>query len=184
MALATLSATACADGFDDPVETEVGDAELCEDVATWESDWVAWEDDLVRELNAARAQPLACGDEAQMRQRALAVVPELVCAARVQARELAEVGELTHAGPAGNYVSRSAAAGYAGVPTAELLAIDVNAPPRVAARWIAEAESCRALLGPPASAAESRPFSDEVGVGLYRDADEIPHWVVALGQAR
>ena len=82
----TLGATACSDGFDDPVETEVGDTELCDEVRTWEMDWVAWEADLLRELNAARAEPASCGDVPQMRQRALRAVPQLTCAARVQAR--------------------------------------------------------------------------------------------------
>lgn len=183
--MAVIPLTACGEGFEDPVETEVGDAEICDRVRTWESDWVAWEEDLLRELDAARAQKLSCDGVVQKRQRALFLVPELTCAARLQARELAQLGELSHAGPGGDFVGRLDVAGYEGVPTAELLAIDIEPPAKAAARWLDDPESCSAVLGPSDEDEQARPFADEVGVALYRDErDQIAHWVVALGQNR
>lgn len=185
LSIALTGVAACGDAFEDPVETEVGEAEICDRVRTWESDWVAWEADMLRELDAARAQKLSCDGAVQKRQRALFLIPELTCAARLQAQELAELGELSHAGPGGDYVGRLDVSGYEGVPTAELLAIDVELPEKAVARWVEDPEACSALLGPSDEAEQSRAYADEVGVALYRDdRDQIAHWVVALGQRR
>ena len=82
-------------------------------------------------------------------------------------------------------MGRADVAGYEGVPTAELLAIDVDTPAKVVDRWLSKPDACSAILGPADDAVESQAYADEVGVALYRDpGDQRPHWVVALGQNR
>jgi uncharacterized protein YkwD len=139
-------AAAAACGFAEPVTDDVGDAEYCEDVAEWEGDWAELEDELVREVDAVRATGGACGQLEIDADVELDRIPELRCAARRQARDMARQRELTHEGvDATDFPERAHLAGYGGIPRAELLAVAIEDPAEVVARWLASEEHCEVV---------------------------------------
>lgn len=109
----------------------------------------------------------------------LEVAPELRCAARLHAsdlaEDLAEGGDLSHAGVQGSSPQqRMQEAGYAAIPVHELLAGDFEDPGQVLEAWLALPEYCEALYDPAI---------DDVGVGHGISASgEATAWVLVTGR--
>lgn len=154
---------------------DVGEAAYCEDVAEWEGDWSALEIDLVQEVNAARGAGGECGDESFDFIVELDLSPELRCAARKQARDMARQRELVHRGLDGSeFLQRADQAEYAGIPRAELLAVGWADAPATIDAWRGSDVHCPQL--------HQRDFH-EVGAGVFRTQNTL-WWVLTLGTRR
>jgi hypothetical protein len=172
--LLVLLSTACT-GFDDPVTDDVGEAAICDDVATWEREWSELEADLAAEIGQLRGGGGECGDRVFDGGQIVPVhVPALRCAARIHARDMGERGVLSHQGSDGSdVVERITAAGYEGVPRGQLIAAGELDPAAVVQSWMADDGQCEALF--------DRRLKD-IGVGLWREGpSEHPYWVLTFG---
>lgn len=162
-------------GFVDPVTDDVGEASYCEDVAEWEGDWSELELDLIQEINAARGVGGECDDVDIKPDVILDLSPELRCAARKQARDMARQGELSHTGnDSSDFPERAAQADYEGIPRAEILAVGYGDAPAVFDQWVASEEHCPVVYDRE---------NDEVGAGVFQTQDTL-WWVLTLGTRR
>lgn len=162
-------------GFEDPVVDNVGDAAYCEDVAEWEGDWSALEVDLIQEVNAARGAGGECGDTKFDFTVELDLSPQLRCAARKQARDMARQRELDHRGLDGSdFLQRADMAEYEGIPRAQLLAVGWADAPATVDQWRASGPHCPEL--------HQRDYH-EVGAGVFQTQDTL-WWVLTLGSRR
>lgn len=163
--------------IDEVREDDVGEAPGCRAAALWPHDWGAREDELLAEINFARAVGATCGDRERPPVPDLLVAPALRCAARRHAVDQAEAGDLSHEGTDGSDTfSRVDLAQYPGVPTHELLAGDFLDPEAVVEAWLASPEECDALLDASAT---------ELGPGFARSQDGgATAWVLLVGEAR
>ena len=171
----TAALTACSSGFDDPVSVDVGDAEICVSVAVSEREWTDFEEAMVAKIGQLRGEGGTCGQDEFGPDGVVAVhIPELRCAARLHARDIAERGTLTHIGSDGsNPIDRIAAAGYVGIPRGQIIAAGQLDPEGAIEQWLADKTQCGALRDAKLK---------DVGVGLVRDGvDEHPYWVVTFG---
>lgn len=162
-------------GFDDPVVDDVGDAAICISVETWESEWSVLEQELAEEIGKLRGAGGQCADEDFAGGQVVAVHnPNLRCAARLHARDMAEQGSLTHDGSDGSdAVARIDEAGYAGTARGQVIAAGELDPRAVVDAWLADPTQCAAL--------RDRELKD-VGVGLWREgASRHPYWVLTFG---
>lgn len=154
---------------------DVGEAAYCEDVAEWEGDWSILELDLIQEVNAARGAGGSCGDEEFDFVVELDLSPELRCAARQQARDMARQRELVHEGLDGTeFLQRADMAEYAGIPRSELLAVGWADAPAAVDAWRASETHCVEL--------HQRDYH-EVGAGVFQTQDTF-WWVLTLGTRR
>lgn len=152
-------------GFVDPVTDDVGEASYCEDVAEWEGDWSELELDLIQEVNAARGLGGECDGDDIKPDVILDLAPELRCAARKQARDMARQGELGHVGSdSSEFPERAADAGYAGIPRAEILAVGFGDAPAVFDQWVTSEEHCPVVYDRD---------NDEVGAGVFQTQDTL-----------
>ncbi len=177
LASVSLSLTGCLE-FQEPVEDELGDADRCAALETWEGDWSRLEQDMVLAVSALRGMGGQCGDaEPFGRAPAVVHVPELRCAAREHAAFLARKGRLSHLGSNDrDTATRLYDAGYTGIPRGELIARGELDPEAVIAAWLEDEDSCNALL--------DREL-DEVGAGLrVKATGDVPYWVLTLGTRR
>lgn len=176
LALAASLSWSCAN-FEDPAYDELGDAQRCAYFVKTEASWSALEVDMVATISARRGEGGSCGEQV-MSPNAIAVAlsPELRCAAREQSRVLAHNRRLDHVGSEDReLVERFYDAGYEGIPRAELLHRFEWDPEQVVDAWLGDPESCRALLDREV---------DEIGVGLFALRGSKPYWVVTLGTRR
>ena len=153
---------------------DVGDAPACEGVASWPVDATAAEGDLFLALNQLRARGGSCGNTDLPPALDLALSPELRCAARLQARDMAEHARLSHEGSDGSVaVERAALAGYDDLARYELLALDYDTVGGVLDAWLLDPEHCAALL---------ETGLDHAGPGSVQDPDSgVIAWVLLLG---
>ena len=174
-----LCLPACSEGLVDPVETDVGEAEACADVRTWERNWTERERELVAAINGARGAGQTCvAGEIVDPRRGLLDTPELRCMARLHADYMSGENSLREEGRGGlGLGGRAVEAGFGGIVVAEIRAADSSDPEVFAADILRPGtETCGLVNG-------SGP--DRVGVGLYReDVDGQAWWsvVVAVGE--
>ncbi len=165
-----LAAAACAS--EPTLERDVGPAEACEAYAVWPEDATLAEDALVERLVRLRAEGLSCVGPEPLPD--LTAVPELRCAARRHALDLAERKTLSPEGADGSTpLSRAAEAGYDGRPYAELRAADFRAASEVTDALLADEAHCAAL---------SDPRVTDLAAGARRSDDgRFIAWVILLG---
>lgn len=168
-------ATGCV--IDELDEAEVGDAPSCEAAQLWPEPYAELETALAARIDQARRQGYDCGDGSDNPVAELELVPELHCAARLQATYIAEHSGLSHDGEDDSTpLSRTNLAGYDGLLRYELLARDFVASQPLLDAWLAEPQQCAALLDGDVA---------ELGVGHSRNADgDATGWVVVLGERR
>jgi uncharacterized protein YkwD len=156
---------------------DVGEAEACEDVATWTAEAAGAETALLEAVNRARLLGAMCGEDYMPPQLELELVPELRCAARIHAKDLSRTGELTHEGSDGrSTLERVAEAGYPDFPRHELLAADYLLAQEVVDAWMAEPDHCRAILDGDI---------EHAGPGAHEQADGSRiAWVLVTGEPR
>jgi uncharacterized protein YkwD len=158
-------------------EDEVGESPRCEAAHFWPREFAEREDTLLELLNDIRLEGGMCGATLQNPVDAVALSPELKCAARLHAVDIATTGTLGHRGSDGSDTqARVDAALYDNIPSAELLAADFTDPERVLEAWAESPEHCEEVF---------RARSDEVGIGYGENEDgDAAAWVVVFGELR
>jgi uncharacterized protein YkwD len=158
-------------------EDPVGEAAACEAARRWPRAYAEREDELLDLVNEVRAGGGTCGEALQNPVPDLELSPELRCAARVHATDLAESGGLEHEGSDGSTtLSRVDRAQYDGIPKHELLAADFLDPQAVLAAWLGDPSHCEPLFDPTI---------DAFGVGHAMSANEdAAAWVLLTGENR
>jgi uncharacterized protein YkwD len=166
-------------GLDELVDTDLGDAKTCAGLATWPADSAAHEEELAGLVTKLRVAGTMCGEEMAPATGELELVPELRCAARWHAGDLAraETDELSYDGSDGSTSqSRANLSGYGGEPRYEILAADFLDAEEVLQAWIDDPQHCTYLM--------DRSL-DHLGVGHApsRDRDRV-YWVLVMGEER
>ena len=163
--------------IDEVEDYDVGHARFCEAATPWPSEYGDLEQGLRERVDTLRRQGRTCGEVRHNPVATPELVPELRCAARVQATWLAEHSGLSHDGfDDTSALSRAALAGYRGSLRYELLARDFSGPGATLEAWLESDEYCTALF--------DRTIVD-IGIGHSRSADGgAAGWVVMLGEQR
>ena len=170
-----LLVTGCA--IDVVGKDEVGESRRCEAAQWWPHDFTAKEDDLLELFNDARVMGGMCGETEHSPVDAVSLSPELRCAARLHATDIATTQNLSHTGSDGlGTVARVDATLYDNIPSAELLAADYARADEVIDAWLASEEHCNEVF---------RGRTDEIGVGYGENEDGgAAAWVVVVGELR
>jgi uncharacterized protein YkwD len=164
--------------IDELREDDVGDAPMCAAAQAWPSDYAELEDALFDAIGDVREVGGVCGEEPSDPVARLLSSPELRCAARIHATDLAAtLGELQHQGSDGSSpLSRANLAGYPGIVRHELLAADFVDAEAVLATWLASGPHCTALFDKGIA---------EGAIGHSRDHDGgRTAWVLLTGELR
>jgi uncharacterized protein YkwD len=157
--------------------TDLGEAPRCADVSVWPADSAQEELELLELVLDLRGRGTTCGDDDVGGVGPLEDVPELRCAARQLAGDLARRGDLGHDGSDGSTtLSRVNLAGYTGITRHEMLAADYTTAEDTLAGLAADPEHCRFLMDKAL---------DHAGVGhaTSREGDRIV-WVLVTGEER
>jgi uncharacterized protein YkwD len=173
--LAAALASACVIDELDPAD--VGDEPFCAAAHEWPERYAELEDALAARIDRVRRQGHDCGEQHHNPVAELELVPELHCAARLQATFIAEHAGLEHTGADGSTsLSRTNLAGYDGLLRYELLARDYVASQPLLDAWLDDPKQCAALLDSNVA---------ELGVGHSRNEHgDATGWVVVLGERR
>lgn len=166
-------ATGCVDGR--PLEVRyLGRSESCVPYMEWPADETSLEDTTVEILNRRRGLGTTCADASGNRP-ALESAPELRCAARMLARDMAERGRVSPVDGDGNdAAARAEVAGSEQLVLGELRARAFDSVDAVLDAWAEAPETC-ALLDDPSAVS--------VGVGAFSISAQDPlYWVVILGR--
>lgn len=163
--------------IDELTETDVGDERYCAGAARWPNDYAALEDDLVDEIDDLRRRGATCGEVRYNPVAPLEVVPELHCAARLHATDLAKAKTVGPDGSDGSTpLSRANLSGYDGIPRYEMTAANFTHANDVLDTWLEEPVHCAALL--------DRKLR-HLGVGHSKNAKgDATATVVSLGEPR
>ncbi len=155
--------------------------EICAPVVgEWDAVCEIWEGQLIEDINARRAAGATCGAQGALPPApALVVSPNLECAARLNSKEIIEVGDLeAQAATKPTALIRAQLAGYEDIKVGEHVATNY-AVDRVVNTWMESEVSCANLMDPGYA---------EIGAGCY----QIPNadiatvslflaWTVQLG---
>lgn len=134
---------------------------------------VQLEQELGELINEARRRGAVCGDHERVEAGALALSPELACAARAHAGAMAAGGFFSHVDLEGLRSSeRAARQGFHGL-VAEDLAWGQGTPGEVVDSWLLSPGHCRALMSTHHSL---------FGVGHAEGARGKPFWVLLVGE--
>ena len=157
------------------VETYLGLAPECVAISFWPADETALELALVESLNTTRAEAAGCDGGSLPAQRALVMDPELRCAARRSARDMAGRGRLSLIDSDGNDPSqRAALAGAPHLVLGELQARDLDAVDATIQAWLSAPETCALLRDVDAR---------YVGVGTWSASSADPlYWAVSIAR--
>lgn len=144
---------------DAPNETaDVPGNAYCAAVVDWDAGWSAFEEDVLRLVNARRAEGAVCGGQGRFDPAGpLAMNAALRCAARVHAADMGARQYFDHVNPEGeNPGDRLARAGYAASTWGENIALGYPSPEAVVAGWMASDGHCANIM---------RAAFSEIGVG-------------------
>jgi uncharacterized protein YkwD len=174
-AVALFATVAC--GLPELDATDLGDAARCAEVSAWPAESAEEEDALAERVLDLRGRGTTCGDDEVAGVGPLEVVPELRCAARQLAGDLARRDDLDHDGSDGaTPLARVNHAGYTGITRHEMLAADFTTADDTLAGLADDPAHCRFLMDKTL---------DHMGVGhaQSREGDRIV-WVVVTGEER
>lgn len=148
---------------------EVPASSHCAEVANWDPAWTAWEDEVLRLTNEARAVGHNCDSEGNFGPTTpLTTNPELRCAARLHSRDMIQNGYFDHDSRDGrDPFDRMMQAGYSGGTMAENIASGQTSPAAVVQEWLDSDGHCSNIMSPA---------FDELGVGYYYAPGSNP-WV-------
>jgi uncharacterized protein YkwD len=180
IALHVLAFGACGDALfgDDFVAPDLSDIESCEDVADWDPDWVAFENDVLTLVNQARARGHDCDREGAFgKTSALSGNARLTCAARVHSAYMAETGEFSHTeGRNGSQpADRVDTAGYSWGFVGENIAAGQRSPEEVVAGWLESDGHCANIMSPN---------FEHLGVGYALGGQGTPYWTQVFARPR
>jgi uncharacterized protein YkwD len=158
-------------------EDDVGESRRCEAAKWWPHDFAAKEDELLELINDERVKGGKCGDVEHNPVDAVLPSPEIKCAARLHAVDLATTERLGHVGSDGlGTIARVDASLYENIPTAELLGADYARADETLDAWLDSPEHCTEIY---------RARTDEIGIGYGENEDGgAAAWVVVFGEIR
>ena len=174
-AIAVACTTAC--GLT-PIDTvEVGDAPICAGAENWPTGNTSLEEDLRRLISEVRNTGASCADEELPGVVDLTVIPELHCAARLDATVRVETEDIEQVSEVVTPVfARVNLAGYDGVVRHQILAADFFDAQSLLDAWLDSEGHCRALLDEDL---------EHIGIGHSRtEQDSRSVWVVLTGHDR
>jgi uncharacterized protein YkwD len=152
--------------------------EHCAATASWDPAWAAYEDEVLRLSNAARAAGHNCDTEGNFGPTTpLTMNANLRCAARLYSKDMADTGNFSHTGADGSTVtSRIQAAGYKSKRTwGENIALGQQTPADVVQGWLDSDGHCSNIMNPAYK---------EIGVGYYpkkSGSRTSPYWTQDFG---
>ena len=170
-----LGVAAC--GLPELSTEDLGDAPRCVDVSVWPAASADDEIELGELVLELRGRGTTCGDDELAGVGPLEVVPELRCAARQLAGDLARRDDVSHEGSDGSTtLSRVAQSGYEGITRHEMIAIDFGTAEEARDALSEDPDHCRFVMDKNL---------DHIGVGqaFSAEGDRVA-WVVLTGEER
>jgi uncharacterized protein YkwD len=149
----------------DPAAEAVPSTDLCEAVADWDPEWVAFEEEVLVLVNEFRSQSADCGVEGEFAPAApLTMNPILRCSARLHSLDMYERDYFDHDTPDGvDPFERMAEAGFVGSGGGENIALGQSTPEEVMAAWMDSDGHCANIM---------RAAFDTIGVGYHPGAGQ------------
>ncbi|MEM6996054.1 MAG: CAP domain-containing protein [Myxococcota bacterium] len=174
---AVLLATSSACGLTELGVDEVGEAPQCDGARTWPIEFAELELALADAIADVRDTGTMCGDEEFKGVADLTIVPELRCAARLDATVRAETDDIDQqSAQVTSAFARVNLSGYDGIVRHQLIAADFFSATELFAAWAASPEHCAAMLDKDLA---------HVGIGHSRTADDARSvFVVLTGEER
>jgi uncharacterized protein YkwD len=161
LALLAPSLTACANEDDG----------YCAMQEHWPKGWIEYEAEVYDLVNQRRSEGARCDGAYHPPVPTLRADPELRCAGRVHAADMARRGYFSHDNPEGeNFVDRVFQTDYMGTPTGENIAYGLAPPEVVMAAWMDSPGHCRNIMSPHHTA---------IGVGYFGQHD---YWAKVMGR--
>lgn len=187
--LLPLAASCGFDLFDDspPLGEQVDLSELpsCQAVAEWDPEWVAFEGEVLRLTNLARARGHDCDSAGRFGPSGPLVMNDrLRCAARVHSLYMASTGEFAHdeSQNGSDPFERMASAGYEFSAAGENIAAGQRSPQEVVAGWLESDGHCANIMLPAyRELGVGFALGDGAALGFRGDA---PYWTQAFGAPR
>ncbi|MET0284281.1 MAG: CAP domain-containing protein [Polyangiales bacterium] len=159
-------------------DASVPDAPACAATASWDPAWAAFEDEVLRLTNEARAKGHNCDAEGNFGPTTpLVMQANLRCAARLYSKDMADTNNFSHTGKDGSTVStRIKAAGYTSRRTwGENIAMGQTTAAQVVSGWLDSDGHCRNIMSPAFK---------EIGVGYFPKKNgnrTSPYWTQNFG---
>lgn len=161
-----------------PSDAAVPTGAVCAPTASWDPAWAAFEDEVLRLTNEARAAGHNCDAEGNFGGTTPLVMQEnLRCAARLFSKDMADNSFFAHEGKDGSTVSsRIKAAGYKTRSTwGENIAMGQTTAAQVVSGWLDSDGHCRNIMSPAFK---------EIGVGYFPKKNgnrTSPYWTQNFG---
>jgi hypothetical protein len=132
-------------GEDDP--EDVPDIGYCDDVASWDAGWAAWEEEVVDLVNLERSAGAYCGGTWFDPVPDLTMNEALRCAARVHSADMVDRDFFDHTNPDGeSSADRISEAGYSWSTCGENIAQGYVDPADVVAGWMDSTGHCENIM--------------------------------------
>ncbi len=149
--------------------------DLCAATASWDPAWTAYEDEVLRLTNDARAKGATCGSKGAFPAvKALAMEARLRCAARLYSKEMVDTDNFSHTSKDGTtFDQRINKTGYKGRTLGENIAAGYATPAAVVAGWLKSEGHCTNIM--------SSNFT-EIGIGYYITSGAQAHWTQDFGK--
>lgn len=161
-------------GGDPDATVDVPDSSHCAPVANWDAELVAWEQQVLRLTNEARAVGADCGSEGVFGAAPpLRMDTALRCAARLHSQDMIDRDYFDHVNPDGEAPwDRMDDAGYNWRSAGENIAAGQRSPESVVAGWLDSDGHCANIM--------SGGFT-EIGVGVALNGNS-PYWTQVFGR--
>lgn len=144
---------------------DVPDGAYCAAAADWDPAWTAFEEEVLRLTNEARAAGHNCDSEGNFGPAdPLMMSPILRCSSRLHSMDMGDKGYFDHTAPDGrDPFDRMADAGYSGRAMGENIAKGQQTPAEVVQGWLDSDGHCANIMNPSFT---------EIGVGYWEGPPE------------
>lgn len=135
-------------------------SEHCAPAATWNPQWIAFEEEVLELTNEQRAQGATCGEYGPFQPAPPLVMNAMLrCSSRLHSMDMGQQNYFAHDNPAGlDPFARMAAAGYVGVTMGENIAKGQQSPSEVVMGWMSSPGHCSNIMNAQYT---------EIGVGFF-----------------
>ena len=161
----------------DEEDTSEADSELvawCDDILSWNSGWVALENDVLTLVNQRRATGAVCGGVSKPAVPALSLDTRLRCAARKHSKDMVVKNFFSHTGSNGwTPWQRITAAGYVYTNAAENIAAGQTTALAVVNGWMASTGHCNNIMNG---------VLRDIGVAYYPGGTYGHYWTQDFGK--
>lgn len=158
-----------------PPSDEVPDNAYCSDVAMWDAQHLALEDEILEIVNQVRAQGANCGSSGSFGPAGpMTMAPALRCAARVHSKDMADRNFFDHTNPSGESpFDRMGMAGYNFSTAGENIAAGNPTAAATMDQWMNSDGHCGNIMNPDFT---------EIGVGYYPGGQYGHLWTQVFGR--